>query len=171
VQVEGLDLSPALLDRLRAHGGRHPGITLHCGDVLEPRPALRDSFDVVLGFFVLHHLRDVSEAIAAMSRLLKPGGRLVLLDANGWNPLFYLQLLTMRGMTWRGDKGLARMRPSVVFGAMRSAGLGRAALSRFGFLPAFAVDRPWGSRLDLAMEHLPLPDVFHAFQIFSAERS
>ena len=169
-QVEGLDLSPGLLDRLRAHGGWHPGITLHCGDVLEPRPALRDSFDVVLGFFVLHHLRDVSEAVAAMSRLLKPGGRLVLLDANGWNPLFYLQLLTMRGMTWRGDKGLAQMRPSVVLGAMRRAGLRRAALSRFGFLPAFVVDRRWGSRLDLAIERLPLPDVFHAFQIFSAQR-
>ncbi|MEP7305826.1 MAG: class I SAM-dependent methyltransferase [Acidobacteriota bacterium] len=170
VQVEGLDLSPGLLDRLRAHGGLQVGIPLHCADALEPPASLHDSYDVVLGFFVLHHLRDMTDAIAAMSQMLKPGGRLVLLDANGWNPLFYLQMLMTPGMTWQGDKGMTRMRPGVVFGAMRNAGLVRPALSRFGFLPAFVVDRPWGSRLDLAMERLALPDVCHAFQIFSAER-
>jgi len=170
VQVEGLDLSPGLLRRLRANGGARFDIPLYCADALEPPPALSGSFDVVLGFFVLHHLKDLHAAVAAMSRMLKPGGRLVLLDANGWNPLFYLQMLMVPGMTWRGDKGMAQMRPSVVFGAMRNAGLGRLALSRFGFLPSFVVDRRWGSRLDLAMERLPLPDVFHAFQIFSAEQ-
>jgi hypothetical protein len=76
----------------------------------------------------------------------------------------------MPGMSWRGDKGMAKMRPAIVFDAMRNAGLERPALSRFGFLPAFVVDRPWGSRLDLAIERLPLPDVFHAFQIFKGYR-
>lgn len=171
VCVEGLDLSPVLLDRLREYGGTGFEIPLHCSDALEPPAALHDSFDVVLGFFVLHHVKDLDEAIAAMSRMLKPGGRLVLLDANGYNPLFYLQILMMPGMTWQGDKGMARMRPGVVFGAMRNAGLRELALARFGFLPAFVVDRPWGSRLDLAMERVPLPDILHAFQIFSARRS
>ena len=170
VRVEGLDLSPGLLDWLRSHGGLQAGIPLHCADALEPPPALHASYDVVLGFFVLHHLRDMNGAIAAMSCLLKPGGRLVLLDANGWNPLFYLQMLMTPGMSWRGDKGMAQMRPAVVFDAMRNAGLARLALSRFGFLPAFVVDRSWGSRLDLALERLALPDVCHAFQIFRAER-
>jgi len=170
VHVEGLDLSPGLLNKLRAGGGARFDIPLYCADALQPPAALSASFDVVLGFFVLHHVEDVQGAVLSMSRMLKPGGRLVLLDANGWNPLFYVQLLLMRGMTWRGDKGMAQMRPSVVFGAMRNAGLSRLAVSRFGFLPAFVVDRRWGSRLDLAMERLPLPDVFRAFQIFSAHR-
>ena len=169
VHVEGLDLSPGLLNRLRAGGGARFDIPLYCADALSPPAALSASFDVVLGFFVLHHLKDVRGAVSSMSRMLKPGGRLVLLDANGWNPLFYLQLLLMRGMTWRGDKGMAQMRPSVVFGAMRHAGLSNLAVSRFGFLPAFVVDRRWGSGLDLAMERLPLPDVCHAFQIFSGQ--
>ncbi len=169
VRVEGLDLSADLLNRLRASNGERFDIPLYCADTLEPPAALRDSFDVVIGFFVLHHLKDLQGAVRSMSRMLTPGGRLVLLDANGWNPLFYLQMLMMRGMTWRGDKGMAQMRPGVIFGAMRDAGLSRLAVSRFGFLPAFVVDRPWGSRLDLAMERLPLPDVSHAFQIFSAQ--
>jgi SAM-dependent methyltransferase len=170
IRVEGLDLSPRLLDRFRTYGGERFDIPLHCADALEPPPALRDCFDVVLGFFVLHHLRDINIGVAAMSRMLKPGGRMVLLDANGWNPLFYLQILMTTGMSWRGDKGMAKMRPAVVFEAMRSAGLTRPAVSRFGFLPAFVVDRPWGSRLDLVIDRFPLPDVFHAFQIFSGHR-
>jgi SAM-dependent methyltransferase len=171
VCVEGLDLSPVLLDRLRAYGGTRLKVPLHCSDALEPPVALHDSFDVVLAFFVLHHMKGLDEAIAAMSLMLKPGGRLVILDANGYNPLFYLQILMMPGMTWRGDKGMTQMRPPVVFKAMRSAGLTQPALTRFGFLPAFVVDREWGSQLDRAMERLPLPDILHAFQIFSARRS
>lgn len=170
IHVEGLDQSPVLLDRCRAYNSGRYDIPLHCSDALAPPAALHDSFDVVLGFFVLHHLPDVDKAIAAMSRLLKPGGRLVLLDANGYNPLFYLQILLMRGMTWQGDKGMARMRPGVVFAAMRNAGLSDLAVERFGFLPAFVVDRAWGARLDLALEHMPSPDVLRAFQIFSARR-
>jgi 2-polyprenyl-3-methyl-5-hydroxy-6-metoxy-1,4-benzoquinol methylase len=169
VRVEGLDLSAGLLSRLRSSNRARFDIPLYCADTLQPPVALHDSFDVVIGFFVLHHLQDLHGAIRSMAGMLKPGGRLVLLDANGWNPLFYLQMLMMRGVTWRGDRGMTQMRPAVVFGAMRKAGLSQLAVSRFGFLPSFVVDHPWGSRLDLAMERLPLPDVCHAFQIFSAQ--
>ncbi len=89
VGIEGLDLSPALLDRLRANGGTRLNIPLHCADLLAPR----------------------------------------------------------------------------------KAGLREPAVTRFGFLPAFVTDRVWGSQLDLALEHLPVPDVLHAFQIFSARRA
>ena len=51
VHVEGLDLSPGLLDRLRAYGGERFDIPLHCADALEPPAALRDAFDVVAGVF------------------------------------------------------------------------------------------------------------------------
>jgi SAM-dependent methyltransferase len=171
INVEGLDLSPVLLDRLRASAGERLNIRLHCSDVLAPPPALHDSFDVVLAFLVLHHLRDVGDAIAAMALMLKPGGRLIILDANGYNPLFYLQIVLMRGITWQGDKGMMQMRPRIVRDAMLKAGLHESAVTRFGFLPAFVTDRAWGSRLDAALERLPLPDVLHAFQIFSARRT
>jgi SAM-dependent methyltransferase len=170
VHVEGLDISPVLLNRLRAGGGARLGIPLHCADALDPPAALHASFDVILGFFVLHHVQNLQKAVAALARMLKPGGRLILLDANAYNPLFYLQLLMVPGVTWQGDKGIARMRPKLVFGAMRDAGLVGTALTRFGFLPAFVVNRTWGARLDLGLQRLPLPDIFQAFQIFSACR-
>ncbi len=170
VQVEGLDFSPVLLDRLRAFERGRFDIPLHVGDALSPPRELDGRFDAAVGFFVLHHLQDLDDAIKAIARVLKPRGRLVFLDANGYNPLFYLQILITPGMTWQGEKGMSRMRPKVVFQAMRRAGLHRPAVTRFGFLPSIVVDRTWGARLDAGLERFGLPDVLHAFQVFSAER-
>jgi hypothetical protein len=116
-------------------------------------------------------VKDVGEAVWAMSRMLKPGGRLVLLDANGYNPLFYLQVLSTPGMTWEGDKGMARMRPGLVFRALEQAGMDRFGLTRFGVFPAVVADRKWGARMDTALDRIPLPTMCRAFQIFLAHRA
>lgn len=171
VRVEGLDLSPVLLDRFRGFEGSRFDIPLHSGDILNPPGELDGRFDVVLGFFVLHHLMDLDGAIAAMSRMLTPRGRMVFLDVNAYNPLFYLQILMTPGMTWQGDKGMLHMRPSVIFRAMRNAGLARPAVTRFGVFPSFVVDRPWGARLAVLTERLLPWNVCRAFQVFRAERA
>ena len=168
VRVEGLDLSPGLLDRLRAFGGARYDIPLHCADALDPPATLNASFDVVLGFFVLHHLKDLQRAVAAMSRMLKPGGRLVLLDANGWNPLFYLQMLMMpgcRGEATKAWRDATRRRLC----AMRNAGLSRRCPDSGSCRLRRRSAR--GSRLDLAIERLPLPDVFHVSDLQGYRRA
>jgi SAM-dependent methyltransferase len=170
VRIEGLDLSPVLLDRFRALNAGQFDIPLHCADVMTPPSHLLNRFDLVVGFFVIHHVQDVGKAVGAMSRMLKPGGRLVLLDANGYNPLFYVQLLGTPGMTWEGDKGMARMRPGLVFRALEQVGLDRFGLTRFGVFPAFVTDREWGARLDAALDRIRLPGMCRAFQIFLAHR-
>lgn len=171
VHIEGLDLSPVLLDRFRALNAGRFAIPLHCGDVVAPPSDLLNRFDVVVGFFVLHHVKDVGEAVGAMARMLKPGGRLVLLDANGYNPLFYVQVLGTPGMTWAGDKGMTRMRPGLVSRALAQAGMGQFELTRFGVFPAIVGDRAWGARLDTALDRVPLPAMCRAFQIFRAVRA
>jgi SAM-dependent methyltransferase len=171
VRIEGLDLSPVLLDRFRALNAGQFEIPLHCADVVAPPARLLNRFDLVVGFFVLHHVKDVGEAVGAMSRMLKPGGRLVLLDANGYNPLFYLQVLSTPGMTWEGDKGMTRMRPGLVFRALERAGMDRFGLTRFGVFPAVVSDRKWGAWMDAALDRVPLPSPCRAFQIFLAHRA
>jgi len=46
--------------------------------LLEERPGYwhTGSFDLAYAFAVLEHVRDVEEAVAAMLRMLRPGGRL-----------------------------------------------------------------------------------------------
>jgi ubiquinone/menaquinone biosynthesis C-methylase UbiE len=46
--------------------------------LVDPAPA--DRFDIAVSLLVLHHLEDTSVALAAILRLLVPGGRLALAD-------------------------------------------------------------------------------------------
>lgn len=171
IAVEGLDLSPVLLDRLRAYGEGGRPIPLHCGDIADPPPGLTGGFDVAAGFFVLHHLEDLPRVFGAVARLLKPGGRVVFLEPNPYNPLYYVQIAITPGMTWRGDRGILKMRRRVIFGALREAGFGHAELERFGFFPPFLADREMGARLEPPLERLSVLRGLLPFQLFRAERA
>jgi len=168
--VEGMDLSPVLLDRLRGFDGGRRRIPLHVADVAEPDPELRGRYDAVIGFFALHHMHDLTRCFEGMAGLLRPGGRIVFLEPNAFNPLYYAQIALTPGMTWQGDGGLVRMRPRVVLGAMARAGLANLSVERFGFFPPFLANRGWGRRLEAILESVsPLNPVL-PFQLFRGER-
>ena len=167
--VEGLDLSESLLARFREFDGGRYGIPLHCADVLDPPDELKGRFDAVIGFFTLHHLHDLGGCLRAMRDLARPGGRIVFLEPNPLNPLYYIQMLVVPGMSWSGDKGILNMREHDVFAAMLAAGLSRPTVERFGFLPPFAVNRPWGPRAEDTLEHVPLWSRLLPFQLFRAD--
>jgi SAM-dependent methyltransferase len=167
--VEGLDLSELLLARFREFDGGRYGIPLHCADVLEPPDELKRRFDAVVGFFTLHHLHDVGGSLRAMRDLARPGGRIVFLEPNPLNPLYYVQMLVVPGMSWSGDKGILNMREPKVFGAMREAGLAHPSVERFGFLPPFAVNRASGVRAEEALERVRLWSRLLPFQLYRAD--
>jgi SAM-dependent methyltransferase len=167
--VEGIDLSRTLLDRLEAfNAGRHE-IPLHCADILELPESLDRRFDAAVGFFTLHHLHDLPASFAAIARLVRPGGRIAFLEPNPLNVLYYIQLAIAPGMSWHGDKGILKMCPRTVFGAMADAGLTSPALERFGLFPPFAANRPLGARLERCLERVVLWRPFLAFQLFRAD--
>lgn len=77
----GLDLSPEMLAVARTNleraGIRH--CLLRQGDAYAV-PAPRDSFDAVIVHQVLHYLDDAGRALTEAARVLKPGGRLLVVD-------------------------------------------------------------------------------------------
>ncbi len=80
VELTGLDLSPAMLDIARkraADSGR--AIELHEGDA-HHLPFEDESFDSVVCTYSLCNIPDLDRSIAEMRRVLKPGGRLLLVD-------------------------------------------------------------------------------------------
>jgi len=105
-----------------------------------------------------------------MARFLKPGGRLVFLEPNPYNPLYYLQMLITPDITWQGDGGMVRMRRAMIRRAMEQAGLVSFTLRRFGFFPPFLTNRPWGSRLEKFLERVPVWRTLLPFQLFQGER-
>lgn len=167
--VEGLDLSEALLERLRAYDNGRYRIPLHCGDVLHPPKELGGTFDALVGFFTLHHLHDLLGCLQSMRALTRPGGRIVFLEPNPLNVLYYVQMLIVPGMGWKGDKGIVNMRRSSVFEAMEKAGLENLALERFGFFPPFVTNRPWAAPLETFFEGIRLWNHFLPFQLFRGD--
>jgi SAM-dependent methyltransferase len=80
-RVDGIDISE---DQLAIARSRQPAagsgtITYSLASAYEPK--LPDAhYDIVFVRLVLCHLKEPGEAVAAMAKLLKPGGRLVIVD-------------------------------------------------------------------------------------------
>ncbi len=76
--VHVTDISPGMV-AAAVRNGEQLGIAVEgrVGDA-ESLPYDDDSFDLVVGHAVVHHVPDVERAFAEMLRVLRPGGRLVI---------------------------------------------------------------------------------------------
>jgi ubiquinone/menaquinone biosynthesis C-methylase UbiE len=79
-RVIGVDASEGMLEQVRARFADRP-FEARAGEV-DAIPVDDGSADAVLANMVLHHAPDPPRAIAEMTRILKPGGRLVITDAD-----------------------------------------------------------------------------------------
>jgi len=71
------DISPGMVRTLRSNAERL-GLRVQAARAdAESLPFAEQSFDLVLGHAVLHHLPDLERAFAEFHRVLKPGGRIV----------------------------------------------------------------------------------------------
>jgi SAM-dependent methyltransferase len=77
----GVDRSPQVLARAKALAARRgiKNVTWKRGEI-ERLPLENGSVDVTLFSQALHHAVDPSRAVAEAARILKPGGRLLILD-------------------------------------------------------------------------------------------
>ena len=79
--VACLDITPAMLSvgKSEAEKNHLDNMTFVLGDAAE-LPFPNGSFDIVLSRLAFHHFPDVKQPFAEMVRVLKPGGKLVLID-------------------------------------------------------------------------------------------
>jgi SAM-dependent methyltransferase len=91
IDVIGLDLDPAMIERARANadsaGTRGPrGPSFVVGDVAS-LPFPDGSFDVVVSTLSMHHWADPMAGLAEIGRVLRPGGRALVWDVRpGFRP-------------------------------------------------------------------------------------
>lgn len=74
-QTEGTDVSPELLEAARAHGG---GVAYHAAAANDLSFAVEGEYDAAAIVLALQNIEDMDGAIAEASRVLKTGGRFVL---------------------------------------------------------------------------------------------
>lgn len=95
-QVVGIDLAPEMLDRaeekLRQHGWRH--IKLLEMDALQLKFE-NDSFDYVTAFHVVSVVPDARRLMAEVLRVLRPGGKLAIVNHFRSSNRFFAALDTM----------------------------------------------------------------------------
>lgn len=87
VHIDGIDISEDMLALAQARCANLPNVTLTQGD-LYALPFPDGTFDVVYSVQVFEYLEDVEKALAEAARVLKPGGRLLIRDAD-WSSLIW----------------------------------------------------------------------------------
>jgi len=170
LDVVACDLSAELLASLRAEPGLAGIETIAC-DAATVALHTTERFPLVVGFFVLHHVDDLAGLFRGLADVLEPGGQLVLCEPNAFHLPYYLQIAFGRGMTWRGDGGVRRMRAARVQAALRSAGFVQPRVRRYGFVPPVLANRAAGRALERALEGVPPLAPLRAFQVVSAWRA
>ena len=98
--IDGLDLTPAMLARAQAKiavAGLGRRVALHQGDA-GSLPWPDDSFDLVVSLEALEFFPRPRRALAEMSRVLKPGGALIVSKY----PDLWARTLPFKGVTRRG---------------------------------------------------------------------
>lgn len=75
----GLDITPAMLQRARVRAAARQDIELREGDVMA-LPCADGTFDTVIMHLILAVVPEPERALREAERVLKPGGRILLLD-------------------------------------------------------------------------------------------
>ncbi|MBN9119305.1 MAG: class I SAM-dependent methyltransferase [Planctomycetes bacterium] len=90
--LEGVDTDPRAVAHARA-----AGLTVHHGNIQElPLPA--DHYHLALMVMTVEHMTDPVGVLRTVRRVLKPGGKVVLVTDNAGSPDFWL----FRGRHWGG---------------------------------------------------------------------
>ncbi len=116
----GFDVSPGMIEQARSHAAGLDDAEFRLGDVSEPLPFDDGEFTAIVCSSAFHHFPKPLDTIAEMYRVLAPGGRVVIADANRRFPVVFAL-----------DLGLRRLQPSH-FG-FRSAGQLMRDLCAAGF--------------------------------------
>ncbi len=165
--VTAVELSPVLAADCRTNLAKWSHATVLGADLLDAPRLLTQRFDVLAGFFMLHHLTCLDRHFAAVRSLLKPGGRCVFVEPNPWNPLYAVQVTCTPGMRWREEAGIYRMWPGMLRRAMTNAGLVGFGLRRHGFFPRWLHNRCEEAGLNPWLEKLT-PSGLRPFEVISA---
>ena len=77
--VEGIDISEEMLRLARIKLLQFPQLNLVCGDSRH-LPFPNNRFDIVVSCSAFHYMREPQKVLAEAARVLKPGGKLIIID-------------------------------------------------------------------------------------------
>lgn len=127
VDVVGVDVNAGFIEQARRRHAGVPGLRFDIADVYVL--PYRERFDIVSAARVLQWLGRPADALGAMARAARPGGRIVVLDYNHdeleWEPAppATMQRFYTAFLTWRRDAGMDNAIADHLPALFRAAGL------------------------------------------------
>jgi SAM-dependent methyltransferase len=98
---------------------------------MEFLPFRDQTFDMVYGFGILHHLSDIKKGVSEAARVLKRGGYMGFGgENNGWCPFTYIMAFIYRN--WKVEKGFYRIREGNLRRIFNKSGINGFKISKRG---------------------------------------
>ena len=171
-KVVALDTSQALLGALERQSAPGTNLDIACASVFDlPLDFGPSSFDAISGFFILHHIPNHVKLFELIFDTLKSGGRLGFLEPNRLNPLFLLQVMFSREMTWEAEKGMFTFSASTTTRILRDVGFINIQIKRSGFFPPQLLDNiPGISTIQKGLEWFSPIRRFLPFVLINAQK-
>ncbi len=122
---------------LRVAGARGiPNTTFRCLDMMKISE-VRDlgSFDVVVSFNAFSYLPDKAKVLRDLNLVLKPQGRLIILDMNALSPVYWLCVLMGRNEMRQWWKTIKEMTPGNLRSLFQECGYNVELVRTLNFVP------------------------------------
>jgi len=165
-----VDFSTELLEEFKKNISSGMKVKLINDDFTKIYKNFKNEFDHIIGFYVLHHLNDLKSAFKKMRFMLKDGGKITFSENNPYNIMYYIQIMLVKDITWRGEKGILNMRKKIIYPLLESLRFKNIRIERYGFFPPLIVNTKIGQKFEKKLEKIKIFYPFLPFQIISAEK-
>jgi 2-polyprenyl-6-hydroxyphenyl methylase/3-demethylubiquinone-9 3-methyltransferase len=154
-RVSAIDAAPDAIDVARGHARAAELSIDYRHATAEELAEVKESYDLVLALEVVEHVADLEAFLAAVARLVKPGGLLILATINR-TPMAFAQAIVaaeyVLGWLPRGTHQWSRfVRPSELARALRPHGI---AITAFTGLSYRVLRDDWVETPDLDVNYM-----------------
>lgn len=167
-EVVGYDLSEVAVARANETAQQH-GVTNFRAEVNNFSDVGEERFDVVLCVNMLHHANSPQAILNSISNVLRPGGRLIILENNPLNPLFPLFFILIGQFRAHLTRQYFMVNRFTLRKLIGKAGMAVKAVQRHGFLPTMLYNYSLAFKsINEFLNRIPVFNEFTAFYLIEA---
>lgn len=174
--VTGIDASKNSIEILKKrafYNNLSKRIKTVCNDLSGPIKELNKSFDAAYIISTYHCISNIEkkqkQVVGNFLKLIKPGGKLLIMEPNPLNILYYLVYPSMYKDNWREGFNIIRSRKGKLVGLLNEMGMDNIKVFHHSFLPTSFINRySFIKTINESLCSIPGIRNFSAFHIITA---
>ena len=132
----------------------------------------KEGFDVILCVNMLHHSSSPLQVLGSISRALRPGGQLIIMENNPLNPLFPIFFMMIGQLKAHFTKQFLMVNRFTLAKLIAASNMAIASIERHGFLPTFLYNHSLLFKsLNESINRIPLINELTAFYLIKAVKN